>query len=557
MVYPGGPRPDAWREPATFAVRCGWAHGSQEAAPACRSPTYQQPLQRAQHQQHTTKGLGNWGAGGGRPLGKGMRDRRRAGTRASLQLPKRPFAQHHREQGPPRPLVREDTPSRGTHARRTAASLWGPPRASLPRPQSPLRRRRREEGGPDQGLPAWTTTNPARGRRGADHARDTRPRPRGSPPTEARSPAPAPPARQPANASDPPSSPYTCRRGRSAPTTPNRPPSRPPVQGPQGPGPPPAPPPQGCPGTSLAGGQGREPAGTQRQRGRLDRPGARGTPSLAALTTTATATSTATATAQGTQACQRFPDAREAPGARTARLRPANTAGRQCLGAGTSAARPRTRGQEGGASVRGWSKKGALPTLARPTETAASDRPHTACLAVPSVVRHVSPRPRWAQKSSLTPAGPAKHGRPACRPLLACLPPSAHKLRPTAARPLTAHPTGHARGRGKAAAAVPCLASTDHTAAPQPARPLTLTHPPRPGGRRRRPAVHWPACLHRPNFRPPPARSPAANHRHAGGRAAAAGVPAFACLHRPTAGHRQLIPCRQHTPRRGRAAACG
>ncbi|XP_063603845.1 basic proline-rich protein-like [Penaeus indicus] len=23
--YPGGPRPDAWREPATFAVRCGWA----------------------------------------------------------------------------------------------------------------------------------------------------------------------------------------------------------------------------------------------------------------------------------------------------------------------------------------------------------------------------------------------------------------------------------------------------------------------------------------------------------------------------------------------------
>ncbi|XP_063616060.1 basic salivary proline-rich protein 2-like, partial [Penaeus indicus] len=163
-----------------------------------------------------------------------MRDRRRAGTRASLQLPKRPFAQHHREQGPPPPARQGGHPLQGDpRPRRTAASLWGPPRASLPRPQSPLRRRRREEGGPDQGLPAWTTTNPARGRRGADHARDTRPRPRGSPPTEASLAGPGaarPPASQPANASEPPSSPYTCRRGRSAPTTPNRPPSRPPVK---------------------------------------------------------------------------------------------------------------------------------------------------------------------------------------------------------------------------------------------------------------------------------------------------------------------------------------
>ncbi|XP_063603843.1 basic proline-rich protein-like [Penaeus indicus] len=232
MVTPAAPGRMRGREPATFAVRCGWAMAARRL-PACRSPTYQQPLPRAQHQQHHHKGPRQQGGGGGRPLGKGdegPETRRDACLLTAAKNARSPNTTANR--GRPRPLVREDTPSRGTHALAAPRLRSGDlPEPSLPRPQSPLRRRRREEGGPDQGLPAWTQPTPpgdggepttlgipVRGREGA---RPPRPRRR---PGAAR-----PPASQSQNASDPNSYPYTCRRGRSH-HHPKRPPSRPPVK---------------------------------------------------------------------------------------------------------------------------------------------------------------------------------------------------------------------------------------------------------------------------------------------------------------------------------------
>ncbi|XP_063603841.1 proline-rich protein 2-like [Penaeus indicus] len=170
MVTPAAPgrMRGASPRPLLCAAAGPWQPGG---CPACRSPTYQQPLPRAQHQQHHHKG----------PRGR------------------------------PRPLVREDTPSRGTHALAAPRLRSG----DLPEPRClGLRALSGGGGGRKEGptracLPGRQPTPPGDGGepttlgipvRGREGARPPRPR----------SPAPAPPARQPANASDPPSSPYTC-----------------------------------------------------------------------------------------------------------------------------------------------------------------------------------------------------------------------------------------------------------------------------------------------------------------------------------------------------------
>ncbi|XP_063615716.1 serine/arginine repetitive matrix protein 1-like, partial [Penaeus indicus] len=148
-----------------------------------------------------------------------------------------------------------------------------------------------------------------------------------------------------------------------------------------------------------------------------------------------------------TQALPALPDAREAR-ERAARLRPATQQGEAARRQGTCCtAGP--RGQEARASVRGWSKKGALP--ARKANGNGGKRPsaHGLPAVLPSSVRTVP----LGRRGAFIPSRWPRKTRTACCGCACLLPSSANKCGHSQLAPLPAKPPPRT---GKAAAAVPC-----------------------------------------------------------------------------------------------------
>ncbi|XP_063615870.1 basic proline-rich protein-like, partial [Penaeus indicus] len=209
--YPGGPRPDAWREPATFAVRCGWAMAARRLP---RLPLANLPTTSSTRPAPTTppQRASATGRRGREAIGEGdegPETRRDACLLTAAKTPVRPTpprtgAAPARSSGrTPPPGGPTPSPHRG-FALGTSPSLA----ASASEPsQEAAEGGRRARPGPaclDDNQPRPGTAG-SRPRSGYPSAAAREPAHRGL----ARRPRRRPPASQP-NASDPPSSPYTC-----------------------------------------------------------------------------------------------------------------------------------------------------------------------------------------------------------------------------------------------------------------------------------------------------------------------------------------------------------